>query len=142
MDLAVLLGRLENAAGAVHPGTNTRRVEATEGVVGSIDEFLDRVGLRLVFRSVDNLDSNTLSAELSGKPLQRMPLNEDESVNTRTVIGRTAEHPIEIAAPVYVSHMSFGALSREAKDSRRLSARRSGRRRSSITIEPTMMRMR
>ncbi|NIA14996.1 MAG: hypothetical protein GWP08_13060 [Nitrospiraceae bacterium] len=50
-----------------------------------------------------------------GVQLSRMPLNEDEPVNTKTVIGRTAGHPLELEMPFYVSHMSFGALSREAK---------------------------
>ena len=50
-----------------------------------------------------------------GAQLSRMPLNEDEEVETRTVIGKTAKHPLEISIPFYVSHMSFGALSREAK---------------------------
>jgi glutamate synthase domain-containing protein 2/rubredoxin len=50
-----------------------------------------------------------------GAQLARMPRNEDESVDTTTVIGRTAAKPLEIAVPMYVSHMSFGALSREAK---------------------------
>lgn len=50
-----------------------------------------------------------------GAQLHRLPLNEDEAVNTKTVIGRTAEKPLTIDMPFYVSHMSFGALSREAK---------------------------
>lgn len=50
-----------------------------------------------------------------GAQLHRMPLNEDEAVNTGTVIGRTAARPLELDIPFYVSHMSFGALSREAK---------------------------
>ena len=50
-----------------------------------------------------------------GAQLHRLPLNEHENVNTKTVIGRTAARPLTIAMPFYVSHMSFGALSREAK---------------------------
>jgi glutamate synthase domain-containing protein 2 len=50
-----------------------------------------------------------------GAQLARMPLNEEESVVTRTAIGPNAQHPLEISTPVFVSHMSFGALSREAK---------------------------
>ena len=44
-----------------------------------------------------------------------MPLNEDAAVNTTTVIGRHAKKPLILENPVYISHMSFGALSREAK---------------------------
>jgi len=36
-------------------------------------------------------------------------------LNTKTIIGSIAKHPIELEMPFYVSHMSFGALSREAK---------------------------
>ena len=50
-----------------------------------------------------------------GTQLQRMPLNEDEAVNLKTVIGKTAKKPLELAIPFYVSHMSYGALSKEAK---------------------------
>jgi glutamate synthase domain-containing protein 2 len=44
-----------------------------------------------------------------------MPLNQDEAVETRTVIGPRAAHPLVIDMPVTITHMSFGALSREAK---------------------------
>ncbi|MDG6218406.1 MAG: glutamate synthase-related protein [Candidatus Thermoplasmatota archaeon] len=50
-----------------------------------------------------------------GAQLHKMPLNEDVEVNTKTVIGRTAKQPLELNMPFYVSHMSFGALSKEAK---------------------------
>lgn len=50
-----------------------------------------------------------------GAQLSKMPLNEDVPVNTKTIIGRTAKQPLELDLPFYVSHMSFGALSREAK---------------------------
>lgn len=50
-----------------------------------------------------------------GAQLSRLPLNEDVEVNTQTVIGPQAKKPLVIETPVYVSHMSFGALSREVK---------------------------
>ncbi len=50
-----------------------------------------------------------------GGQLHRLPLNEDEPVNTRTIIGAASEKPLELTMPCYVSHMSFGALSKEAK---------------------------
>ena len=50
-----------------------------------------------------------------GAQLHKMPLNEEVEVNTKTIIGKTARQPLEIEMPFYVSHMSFGALSREAK---------------------------
>ena len=50
-----------------------------------------------------------------GAQLARLPLNEDVAVNTRTVIGPNARQPLVIETPIYISHMSFGALSREVK---------------------------
>ncbi|MDF0593125.1 glutamate synthase-related protein [Methanotrichaceae archaeon M04Ac] len=52
---------------------------------------------------------------IKGAQLAKIPLNEDVPVNTRTVIGPGAEHPMIIEAPIYVTHMSFGALSRDVK---------------------------
>ena len=50
-----------------------------------------------------------------GAQLDPMPLDEDAEVDTRTVIGKHAAKPLILDNPVYISHMSFGALSREAK---------------------------
>ncbi|MBE0521541.1 MAG: rubredoxin [Candidatus Methanoperedenaceae archaeon] len=52
---------------------------------------------------------------VKGAQLARIPLNRDETVNTRTVIGPKARQPLVIETPVYITHMSFGALSREVK---------------------------
>ena len=49
-----------------------------------------------------------------GAQLARQPLNRDETVDTKTVIGPRAAKPLVIGTPIVVSHMSFGALSREA----------------------------
>ena len=50
-----------------------------------------------------------------GAQLDPMPLDENAPVRTTTVIGKHAARPLMLENPVYVSHMSFGALSREAK---------------------------
>jgi methylamine---glutamate N-methyltransferase subunit C len=52
---------------------------------------------------------------IKGAQLAKLPLNEEASVNTQTIIGPNAKHPLVIETPLYVTHMSFGALSREAK---------------------------
>lgn len=44
-----------------------------------------------------------------------LPLSEGILVNTKTVIGKKAKHPLHLDMPFYVSHMSFGAISKEAK---------------------------
>ncbi|WP_101774075.1 glutamate synthase-related protein [Peptostreptococcus faecalis] len=52
---------------------------------------------------------------LLGAQLSVTPLDDDEFVRSQTVIGKKAKRPMVIESPIYVSHMSFGALSREAK---------------------------
>ena len=52
---------------------------------------------------------------LLGAQLNPPPLNDDDPVDTTTVIGRHAAKPMVLQSPVYISHMSFGALSKEAK---------------------------
>lgn len=52
---------------------------------------------------------------IKGAQLAKIPLNHDEPVNARTVIGPKARQPLEIDSPIYITHMSFGALSKEAK---------------------------
>ncbi len=50
-----------------------------------------------------------------GAQLSTLPLADDAPVETTTVIGKNAKKPMVLESPVYVSHMSFGALSKEAK---------------------------
>ena len=52
---------------------------------------------------------------LLGGQLNPMPLDEHAAVSLKTVIGKNAKKPMVLDMPVYVSHMSFGALSKEAK---------------------------
>ena len=50
-----------------------------------------------------------------GAQLNPMPLRENAEVSLKTVIGRGATKPMVLDMPVYISHMSFGSLSKEAK---------------------------
>ena len=50
-----------------------------------------------------------------GAQLNPMPLDEHAPVETKTVIGKKAKKPMVLEHPVYISHMSFGALSKETK---------------------------
>ena len=52
---------------------------------------------------------------LLGAQLNPPPLNDGEEVDTRTVIGKHAKKPMVLESPIYISHMSFGALSKEIK---------------------------
>lgn len=50
-----------------------------------------------------------------GNQLNPQPLESDVEVNTQTIIGKNAKKPLIIESPIYITHMSFGALSRETK---------------------------
>ena len=52
---------------------------------------------------------------LLGCQLNPQPLECDVEVNTQTIIGKNAKKPLIIESPIYITHMSFGALSRETK---------------------------
>jgi glutamate synthase domain-containing protein 2/rubredoxin len=51
-----------------------------------------------------------LSGQLASKPL-----DDKVKVNLETVIGRKARQPMKLGSPIIVSHMSYGALSKENK---------------------------
>jgi glutamate synthase domain-containing protein 2/nitrite reductase/ring-hydroxylating ferredoxin subunit len=55
------------------------------------------------------------SIQLVTAQLARLPLLDDEQVSTETVIGPGAKRPLTLDIPIFVSDMSFGALSQEAK---------------------------
>jgi glutamate synthase domain-containing protein 2/nitrite reductase/ring-hydroxylating ferredoxin subunit len=47
--------------------------------------------------------------------LSRRPLLDEDDVKTKVIIGPRAKKPLELDIPFFVSDMSFGALSKEAK---------------------------
>ncbi|MCG7983209.1 MAG: glutamate synthase-related protein [Candidatus Thiodiazotropha lotti] len=47
--------------------------------------------------------------------LHKVPMLDDDPVGTEVVIGPNAEKPLKLDRPLFVSDMSFGALSEEAK---------------------------
>ncbi len=66
-------------------------------------------------------DIQILTAQLT-----RPPLLDDEPVDTSLTIGPTARKPLVLKIPLFVSDMSFGALSREAKTALAKGAERAG----------------
>jgi glutamate synthase domain-containing protein 2/nitrite reductase/ring-hydroxylating ferredoxin subunit len=52
---------------------------------------------------------------LKAAQLARLPKPDDELVSTTVVLGRGAGKPLTLSMPLFISHMSFGALSREVK---------------------------
>ncbi len=96
--------------------------EAAEPYTGYITE-LAKNGLKNIghhgFTEAMGVDRNTLPkwediqflpAQLSGRPLF-----DDAAVNTKVTIGNKSQRPLLLEIPIFVSDMSFGALSREAK---------------------------
>lgn len=55
-------------------------------------------------------DIQVMTAQMATKPLL-----EDVAVNSELVIGKRAKKPLKLNIPLFVSDMSFGALSEEAK---------------------------
>lgn len=71
------------------------------------------------FTEAMGVDRNTLPKweNLQFLPAQmwKKPLLDDHEVSTKVVIGPRAKKPLTLDIPLFVSDMSFGALSREAK---------------------------
>ncbi|MEL7533749.1 MAG: glutamate synthase-related protein [Bacteroidota bacterium] len=69
--------------------------------------------------SAMGVDRNTLpkwdSIQLLPAQLASKPLLDEEVVDTKVVIGPNAKRPLELDLPLFVSDMSYGALSRESK---------------------------
>ena len=58
--------------------------------------------------------------------LARRPLLDDEPVKTEVVIGARAKKPLILSIPLFVSDMSYGSLSREAKIALAMGAEKAG----------------
>ena len=70
--------------------------------------IIEAMGTRMPMPSWDDI-------LILGAQLNPPPLMEHDEVDTTTVIGKHAKKPMVLKNPVYVSHMSFGALSKETK---------------------------
>jgi len=96
--------------------------EDTEPFTGYIKELAQN-GLKNIghhgFTEAMGVDRNTLPkwSDIQYLPAQlwKRPLQDDDEVKTETVVGPNAKKPLKLSMPIFVSDMSFGALSREAK---------------------------
>ncbi len=66
-------------------------------------------------------DIQVMAAQMASKPLM-----EDHAVGTELIIGPRAKKPLRLSIPLFVSDMSFGALSEEAKISLARGAEQAG----------------
>ncbi|MBT3258542.1 MAG: hypothetical protein HN366_19080 [Deltaproteobacteria bacterium] len=103
------------AAPSVLPVDLNRTTSETESYFRDIQEMAETG--RSVYEPMRTKQATISWDEIliKGAQLARLPLNSDEGVVTETVIGPRAKRPLVIATPIYISHMSFGALSKEAK---------------------------
>jgi glutamate synthase domain-containing protein 2 len=104
-----------------------------EPYVGAIHELarhgLSRVGHHgpVAAMGVPRTDLPTWdSLQFVTAQLARLPLLDDVDVDTRTVIGPAARRPLVLDRPLFVSDMSFGALSQEAKTALSMGAELAG----------------
>lgn len=96
--------------------------ENTEPYTGYIKELaqngLKKYGKHGPSESM-GVDRNTLpkweDIQFLPAQLAKRPLLDDEEVRTKVIIGPKAKKPLELEIPIFVSDMSFGALSKEAK---------------------------
>lgn len=96
--------------------------EAPEPFTRQIKELaehgLERIGHH-GFTEAMGVERDTLpkweSIQFLPAQLWKRPLLDEEKVETETIIGPAAQKPLKLAIPLFVSDMSFGSLSREAK---------------------------
>lgn len=95
--------------------TEYRRMDGSVRYMNQIHEMavtgqsiIEAMGTRMSMPGWDDI-------LLLGAQLNPLPLDEHAVVDTTTVIGPNAKKPLVLSNPVYISHMSFGALSKEAK---------------------------
>ena len=110
-------GDVETAAGSVTPSLNDFRRTSDD-----LEEYMADIHAMAETGKSITEPMRTKKPVISwddilikGAQLARIPLNGDELVSATTVIGPSAQQPLVIETPIYVSHMSFGALSREVK---------------------------
>ena len=96
--------------------------EDTEPYTGYIKK-LAKNGLKEIgqhgFSASMGVDRNTLpqwnDIQFLPAQLASRPLLDEEDVSSKVIIGPNAKKPLELDIPLFVSDMSFGSLSREAK---------------------------
>lgn len=89
-------------------GCAYRYMETIQQMAASGRPVIEAMGTQMPVPGFDDI-------LILGAQLNPPPLDAGEEVSIKTVIGKKAERPMVLEGPVYVSHMSFGALSKEAK---------------------------
>lgn len=91
------------------------RTDVHERCMGDIHEMAVSGRSIIAAMGVNEVKPSWDDIFILGAQLDPMPLDEDAKVNIKTIIGKKAAKPMVLDMPIYISHMSFGALSREIK---------------------------
>lgn len=89
-------------------GTDARYMDEIHEMAVTGRPIIEAMGTRMKMPDWDDI-------LILGAQLNPMPLSEHAPVDLTTVIGKKAKKPMVLDGPVYISHMSFGALSKEVK---------------------------
>ncbi len=92
-----------------------RKADDTENYMADIHKMADTGNSIIEPMKTKNPVISWDEILIKGAQLSKIPLNHEDPVKSETIIGPKAKKPLLIDSPIYVSHMSFGALSREAK---------------------------
>lgn len=87
---------------------SVRYMDAIHEMAVSGETIIEAMGTKLPMPGWDDI-------LLLGAQLNPPPLDEHAPVSAQTVIGKQAAKPMVLESPIYISHMSFGALSAETK---------------------------
>lgn len=99
---------LDYPAEYVRRDESNRYMQEIHQMAVSGNSMIEAMGTKMPVPSWDEI-------LIMGAQLNPPPLMEHDEVDTATVIGKSAKKPMRLENPVYISHMSFGALSRETK---------------------------
>ncbi len=99
---------LEYPAETKKTDSNYRYMSAIHRMAVTGEPIIEAMGTQMPMPNWDDI-------MILGAQLNPAPLDEHAPVCTMTVIGKHAKRPMILGSPVYISHMSFGALSKEVK---------------------------
>ena len=87
---------------------NARYMSEIHKMAETGESIIEAMGIETQIPSWDDI-------LILGAQLDPMPLEHDEKVDATTIIGKNSKKPLIVNNPILISHMSFGALSKEAK---------------------------
>lgn len=93
---------------AAAPVSGYRYMKEIQEMAATGKPIIEAMGTRMPMPGWDDI-------LILGAQLNPPPLEEHAAVDRTTIIGKHAKKPMVLAGPVYISHMSFGALSKEVK---------------------------